>query len=67
MVVCFNRINILSYAQPNVQILLDGHRVSRIGDYIIYSVEAEAIDSTVALYGPCMPYQHRLRFYIERD
>ncbi|CAF9919093.1 MAG: prephenate dehydrogenase (NADP(+)) [Heterodermia speciosa] len=37
---------------PKVQILLDGHRVSRLGDYIIYSVEAEAIDSIVALYGP---------------
>ncbi|KAL8785287.1 MAG: hypothetical protein Q9195_008706 [Heterodermia aff. obscurata] len=37
---------------PKVQILLDGHRVSRLGDYIIYSVEAEAINSIVALYGP---------------
>ena len=42
-----------------MQILLDGHRVSRLGDYIIYSVEAEAIDSIVAQYGPCMfPYLH---------
>lgn len=30
----------------------NGHLVSRISDYIIYSVEAEAIDKVVAEYGP---------------
>lgn len=28
--------------------------MSRISDFIIYSVEAEAIDKIVAEYGPCM-------------
>ncbi|KAI5310888.1 prephenate dehydrogenase (NADP(+)) [Ascosphaera atra] len=36
----------------NVKILPNGHLVSRISDYIIYSVEAEAIDKIVAMYGP---------------
>lgn len=31
----------------------NGHFVSRQSDYIIYSVEAEHIDSVVAIYGPC--------------
>ena len=31
----------------------DGHAVSRVADYIIYSVEAEYIDAVVAQYGPC--------------
>lgn len=34
------------------QILLNGHYVSRLSDYIIYSVEAENIDKIVKLYGP---------------
>lgn len=31
----------------------DGHAVSRVADYVIYSVEAEYIDAVVAQYGPC--------------
>jgi len=34
------------------QIVQNGHYVSRISDYIIYSVEAEHIDKIVAMYGP---------------
>ncbi|OSX65504.1 hypothetical protein POSPLADRAFT_1133987 [Postia placenta MAD-698-R-SB12] len=37
---------------PNVTVLRDGHLVSRISDFIMYSVEAEYIDSVVATYGP---------------
>lgn len=40
--------------QSNIQILRNGHLVSRACDYIIYSVEAAAIDRVVAEYGPCM-------------
>ncbi|KAK5957128.1 prephenate dehydrogenase (NADP(+)) [Knufia fluminis] len=36
----------------NVNVLPNGHLVSRISDWIIYSVEAEMIDSVVAEYGP---------------
>ncbi|MCJ1363050.1 prephenate dehydrogenase (NADP(+)) [Acarospora aff. strigata] len=36
----------------NVHIYPNGHLVSRISDYIIYSVEAETIDKVVAQYGP---------------
>ncbi|KAK4456471.1 hypothetical protein QBC42DRAFT_238448 [Cladorrhinum samala] len=36
----------------NVQILRNGHLVSRASNYIIYSVEAAAIDRVVAQYGP---------------
>ncbi|KAI1758987.1 prephenate dehydrogenase [Hypoxylon sp. FL1150] len=36
----------------NIQILRNGHLVSRASDYIIYSVEAAAIDRVVAEYGP---------------
>ncbi|KAI9846771.1 MAG: prephenate dehydrogenase (NADP(+)) [Sclerophora amabilis] len=35
-----------------ISILRDGYLVSRASDYIIYSVEAEAIDKIVAQYGP---------------
>lgn len=38
--------------QRNVNVLSNGHFVSRISDWIIYSVEAEAIDKVVAEYGP---------------
>lgn len=34
--------------------MLNGHFVSRSSDYIIYSVEAEAIDRVVAEFGPCL-------------
>ncbi|OIW33628.1 Prephenate dehydrogenase [Coniochaeta ligniaria NRRL 30616] len=36
----------------NVQILRNGHLVSRASDYIIYSVEAASIGKVVAQYGP---------------
>ncbi|KAI1919127.1 prephenate dehydrogenase (NADP(+)) [Ophidiomyces ophidiicola] len=39
-------------ADKNINILPNGHLVSRISDYIIYSVEAEAIEKIVAEYGP---------------
>jgi hypothetical protein len=39
--------------QKNVEILRNGHLVSRAADYIIYSVEAAGIGRTVAEYGPC--------------
>ena len=39
---------------PNVHVLKDGHAVSRIADWIMYSVEAEFIDKVVEEYGPCM-------------
>ncbi|PWN51877.1 putative TYR1-prephenate dehydrogenase [Violaceomyces palustris] len=35
-----------------LNVLKDGHQVSRQSDYIIYSVEAAFIDSVVAQYGP---------------
>jgi prephenate dehydrogenase (NADP+) len=40
--------------QKNITIFQNGHLVSRISDYIIYSVEAESIDRVVAEYGPCV-------------
>lgn len=42
---------------PNIQVLKDGHQVSRISDFIIYSVEAEFISQVVSLYGPCKRIQ----------
>ncbi|TFY63152.1 hypothetical protein EVJ58_g3403 [Rhodofomes roseus] len=36
----------------NVTVLVDGHQVSRIADFIMYSVEAEFIERVVATYGP---------------
>ncbi|KAL2012701.1 hypothetical protein VTN00DRAFT_226 [Thermoascus crustaceus] len=39
-------------AKQGVTILPNGHLVSRISDFIIYSVEAGAIDKIVAEYGP---------------
>ncbi|KAI1439552.1 prephenate dehydrogenase [Annulohypoxylon stygium] len=39
-------------SRNNIQILRNGHLVSRASDYIIYSVEAAAIDRVVAEYGP---------------
>ena len=38
---------------PSITVLRDGHAVSRISDWIMYSVEAEYIDRVVAEYGPC--------------
>ncbi|KAI0267399.1 prephenate dehydrogenase [Gloeopeniophorella convolvens] len=37
---------------PGITVLRDGHYVSRTSDFIIYSVEAEFINSVVAQYGP---------------
>jgi len=37
---------------PGVTVFKDGHAVSRISDFIIYSVEAEFIGKVVAEYGP---------------
>ncbi|KAI0512729.1 prephenate dehydrogenase [Xylaria bambusicola] len=39
-------------SRTNIQILRNGHLVSRASDYIIYSVEAAAISRVVAEYGP---------------
>ncbi|KAJ9302213.1 hypothetical protein DTO271G3_1079 [Paecilomyces variotii] len=39
-------------SQQDITIYPNGHLVSRISDYIIYSVEAGAIDKVVAEYGP---------------
>ncbi|OAT02335.1 prephenate dehydrogenase (NADP+), variant 1 [Blastomyces dermatitidis ER-3] len=39
-------------SDQNINVLPNGHLVSRISDYIIYSVEAEVIDKIVAEYGP---------------
>lgn len=43
-----------SVFQNNVQILRNGHLVSRASDYIIYSVEAASIGKVVAQFGPCV-------------
>lgn len=43
----------LTKSQHNVQILRDGHLVARSSDYIIYSVEAEAISRVVETYAIC--------------
>ncbi|KAI0480943.1 prephenate dehydrogenase [Xylariaceae sp. FL0804] len=44
--------HMLRIVQTNIQIFRNGHLVSRASDYIIYSVEAAAIDAVVAKYGP---------------
>lgn len=44
----------LSFYQPKVEIMPNGHLVSRGSDYIIYSVEAKNIDAIVKTFGPCM-------------
>ena len=40
------------FANENFEVLRDGHLVSRISDFIIYSVEIANIDKVVSLYGP---------------
>lgn len=40
------------FAGQPFQVLPTGHHVSRIADFIIYSVEAENIDAIVGTYGP---------------
>ena len=39
--------------EPSITVMKDGHHVSRISDFIIYSVEAEYISAVVKEYGPC--------------
>ena len=38
---------------PGIHVLENGHLVSRVADFVMYSVEAEFIDRVVAEYGPC--------------
>ncbi|KAH3685158.1 hypothetical protein WICPIJ_003875 [Wickerhamomyces pijperi] len=40
------------YKDEKFKLLLNGHYVSRLADFIIYSVEAENIGKIVSLYGP---------------
>jgi len=42
----------LTSLEERIKVLLNGHLVSRISDWIIYSVEAEVIGRVVADYGP---------------
>lgn len=56
-VVCCDRQELYSelkekYKSAKFELLKNGHLVSRISDYIIYSVEAENIDKIVSMYGP---------------
>lgn len=44
------------FKDSSVQIMKNGHFVSRVSDYIIYSVEAENIEKIVSLYGPSTKY-----------
>lgn len=39
--------------EPAIIVMKDGHHVSRISDFIIYSVEAAYINDVVKEYGPC--------------
>lgn len=45
----------LRLCQTRVEIMQNGHLVSRCSDFIIYSVEAKNIDAVVKAFGPCMP------------
>lgn len=38
---------------PGITVHKNGHFVSRLADFIVYSVEAAYIDQVVAEYGPC--------------
>lgn len=40
------------FQNEKFQVLKNGHLVSRISDYIIYSIEAANIDKIVSIYGP---------------
>ncbi|CCD24244.1 prephenate dehydrogenase (NADP(+)) NDAI_0C05850 [Naumovozyma dairenensis CBS 421] len=40
------------YKDAKFSIVLNGHYVSRVSDYVIYSVEAANLDKIVSLYGP---------------
>lgn len=39
--------------RPGVHVHENGHLVSRISDFVIYSVEAAYLDAAVQAYGPC--------------
>jgi prephenate dehydrogenase (NADP+) len=43
----------VSAGEPAITVMKDGHHVSRISDFIIYSVEAAYINDVVKEYGPC--------------
>lgn len=40
------------FRHEKFQVLNNGHLVSRVSDYVIYSVEAKLIDKVISLYGP---------------
>ena len=40
------------YSHAKFEVVLNGHYVSRVSDYIIYSVEAANLDKIISLYGP---------------
>lgn len=44
----------LRLRQPKVEIMQNGHFVSRCSDFILYNVEARNIDAVVKAFGPCM-------------
>lgn len=48
--------------EPAITVMKDGHHVSRISDFIIYSVEAEYISAVVKEYGPCKFFSRVQRF-----
>jgi prephenate dehydrogenase (NADP+) len=45
------------FKNTGINVLRDGHQVSRISDVIFYSVEAKNIDSVVKEYGPSTKYR----------
>ena len=49
---------------PGITVLRDGHHVSRTSDFIMYSVEAEFIDTVVAKFGPCTSLIHPHLFHL---
>lgn len=61
LLLCLTRVFETCIDVPGIMVLRDGHQVSRTSDFIIYSVEAEFIDSVVAKYGPCMSLIHPSR------
>lgn len=44
------------FALDEFEVMKNGHYVSRVSDYIIYSVEAENFGKIVAMYGPLTKY-----------
>lgn len=44
------------FADASFEVVANGHLVSRVSDYIMYSVEAESIGAVVAKYGPLTKY-----------